>query len=79
MTAETARQINSELVSQMSRKLDEIKFTDLNSLIPQAKYSAIAEKVLPHLQNSLGELENGLSAKMDLRSSPTVEHRNTAN
>ena len=46
MTANTARVINSELASQMSRKLNEIKL-DLNCKILQAIDSAIAEKVFP--------------------------------
>ena len=73
MTAGTARMINSELASQTSRKLNEKKL-HLKSQILQAIDSAIAEKVLAELQNSLGMLEKGLNGKMDLRS--TALHRN---
>ena len=54
---------NSEMTvetSRMSRKLDVIK-TDLNSQILQVVDSAISEKALSQLQNSLGKLQNGLN------------------
>ena len=58
MTAEMGRIINSELTSQISRKLDEIKM-DLNSQISQTIDSTIADKVLPQVQNCLVVLQNG--------------------
>ena len=69
----TARVLNSELVTQVPRELDEIKM-DLNSYILQVIVFSIADNVLPHFQNSLGELENPLNVKEDCRS--TGLHRN---
>ena len=65
MTVETARMINSEIASQVLRKLDEMT-TVLISLNIQPINSAFAEKVLPTLQNSLNMLENGFSTKVEL-------------
>ena len=53
ITIETARLINNEITSQMTRKLDEIR-SDLNSQILEGINSAITEKVLPSIQNVLG-------------------------
>ena len=47
VTIETFRMISEEISNQMSRKLDEIK----NSLNFQS--SAITEKILPSIQNTL--------------------------
>ena len=60
MTVKTARVMNSELTSQMTKKLDEIKL-DLNSQILQAIVTAIAENVHPQLQKSLVVPEAGLN------------------
>ena len=65
---ETARMTNCGKANQMSRKIDEIK-ADVYSQFLQAINSAIAKKVLPTLQNSLGTQKTGFNAKMDLRSS----------
>ena len=50
--------MNSEIASQMSNISDELK-AHLNSPFSQVIYSAIAGKVLPTIQNSLGTQENG--------------------
>ena len=51
-TIETTRLINEEISNQMSRRLNEIK-TSLNSQIQNAITAAIADTVLPSIQNSL--------------------------
>ena len=53
ITIETARLINNEITSQVTRKLDEIR-SDLNYHILEVINSAITEKVLPSIQNVLG-------------------------
>ena len=58
ISVETARMINCETSSQMSRKPDEMNAT-LTFQILQAISSAIAQKVLPRLQSSLGSQEMG--------------------
>ena len=66
ITAETSRMINSEISSQMSRKMEEMKSV-LNSHILIIN-SAIEEKILPRIEKVIsnnGEAEN---AKWDLRS-----------
>ena len=73
MIVETGRIINSNLASQMSGKLNEIKMY-LNSQNIQAIDTDIAEIVLTKLQNSLGELESEIKTKMHIR--PTGLHRN---
>ena len=62
MTVEHGRLINSEIRSQMSKKVDEIE-ADLNSRILQAINSAIAENDFPTIQTSLGTQESCLSTK----------------
>ena len=52
ITIETTRKINKEISSQMSRKLNEIK-NSLNIQIQDAISSAITEKILPSIQNTL--------------------------
>ena len=64
---ETARLINNEITSQVTRKLDEIR-SDLNTQILEVINSAIAEKVLPSLQNVLGFLNSGSDAIRDPQS-----------
>ena len=49
ITVETNRLINSEISSQMSRKLEELK-TDLNSHIFDVINSALEERVLPSIK-----------------------------
>ena len=53
MTIETTRTIGDEIANQFSRKLNEIKST-INSQIQDAITTAIAEKVIPSIQNTLG-------------------------
>ena len=75
MIVETTRMINSELVGQMSRILILVENKiGLKSQILHAIESPITEYILPQLQSSLGMLDSGLNAKMDLRS--TGLHRN---
>ena len=63
ITAETSRAINSEISSQISKNLDEVRM-DQNAI-----NSAIEEKVLPTIQNNtLDPNWANLSAKLDLRS-----------
>ena len=52
-TIETVRMINTEITTQGTRKLDEIK-AELNSLLSAAINCAITEQVLSSLQNRLG-------------------------
>ena len=52
MTIETTRMISEEISNQMPRKLNEIK-SSLNSQIQDAITTAITEKVLPSIQNTL--------------------------
>ena len=52
MTIETTRMISEEVFSQVSRKLNEIK-DSLNSQIQDAITTALIEKVLPSIQNTI--------------------------
>ena len=52
ITIETTRMINEKISNQMSRKLNEIK-NSLSFKIQDAINSAIAEKTLPSIQNTL--------------------------
>ena len=52
VTVETTRLINEEISNQMSRRLNEIK-SSLNSQIKNAVSAAIADTVLPSIQNTL--------------------------
>ena len=52
ITVETTRLINEEISNQMSRRLNEIK-SSLNSQIQNAISAAIADTVLPSIQNTL--------------------------
>ena len=52
VTIETTRLINEEISNQMSRRLDEIK-AGLNSQIQSAISAAVADNVLPSIQNTL--------------------------
>ena len=64
ITIETARMINNENTTQVTRKLDEIR-EELNGQILEVINSAIAEKVLPTIQNVLGVQESGLNSARD--------------
>ena len=61
ITIETARLINNEITTQVTRKLDELK-EDLNTQILEVINPAIAEKVLPSIQNVLGVANSVLNA-----------------
>ena len=63
----TVELINSEMASQMSKNLDEIK-TNRKPQILQAINSAINKNVLPTLQNGLGMQKIVFSTKVELRS-----------
>ena len=52
VTIETTRLINEEIANQMSRRLNEIK-SDFNSRIQMAITAAVADTVLPSIQNTL--------------------------
>ena len=52
MTVETTRMISEEISNQMSRKLNEIR-SSLNSQLQDAITTAIAERVLPFVQDTL--------------------------
>ena len=63
------RVINSDISSQKSRKIDEIR-SDLNLQILDAINSAIQEKVLPSIENALKPVktaskQNGTLGQMD--------------
>ena len=64
ITIETARLINNEITTQVTRKLDEIK-EDLNTQILKVINTAIAEKVLHSIQKVLGVENLGLNANRD--------------
>ena len=67
ITRETARMINNEITSYVTRKLDDITqrlFTQILEVID----TTIAEKVLPSILNVLGVQKQGLYTKMDHRS-----------
>ena len=52
MTVETNRMISEEITNQMSRKLNKIREC-LNFQLKDVKTSAITDKVLPSIQNTL--------------------------
>ena len=68
-----ARKKHSEVVRQMSMKLEEIK-PDLNSQVVQTINAESTDEFLPSFQGSVGTQEIGLSTKVDLRSKGL--HRN---
>ena len=74
ITEETVRLINEELSTQISRKLNEKK-RGLDSQILAAINTAITEKVLPGLQESLDTRKSGLTAKMDHQSAGLDRNR----
>ena len=67
ITVETSRMINSEISSQMSRKIEEMKF-DLNSHILEVINSAIEERILPSIENVIASSREVKNTKWDLRS-----------
>ena len=66
ITVETSRMNNSEISSQMSRKLVEQK-SDLNSQILEVLNTAIEEKILPSIEGALAGNREERDAKWDLR------------
>ena len=64
ITIGTARLINNQITTQVTRKLDEVR-EDLNTQILEVINWAIAEKVLPSIQNALGVQNVGLNANGD--------------
>ena len=68
MTNETSRMINEEITNQVTRKLNDIK-SSLNSQIQNAISTAIAEKVLPSIQNTLDTQVRAIFTVTNRRSS----------
>ena len=64
ITAATSRAINSEISSQMSRKLEEMK-SDLNSHILNVIDSAIEEKVILSIRNANSAENTNLDLQSD--------------
>ena len=78
MTAETKQAINSEISSQMSRKLEEVRI-ELDANVLEAINSTIEEKVLPTIQNALNAHSLSSSAKLvnlDIRSVGSQQSEN---
>ena len=67
ITVETSRTINSDISSQMSRKLVELK-SNLISHIVEVLNTAIEEKILQIIENALAGNREVRDAKWDLRS-----------
>ena len=65
LTEETSRAINSELSSQVSREQEKLK-SKLNAQILEVINSAIAEKVLPLIENAIRPTKITLNTKWDL-------------
>ena len=65
---ETARMINNEITTQVTRKVDEIR-EDLEALILEVINLATAEKGLSSIRNALGVQKSGLSFTRDHQSS----------
>ena len=66
-TIKTVRMINNEITTQVTRKLDEIK-SDLNSQVLETINTAIAEKVLPTIQDTPSKQVKGNFTVVDRRS-----------
>ena len=62
ITTATNRIINSEISSQISRKLEEMK-SDLNSYILEVINFAIEEKTLPSIENAVASKEAAKNTK----------------
>ena len=67
MTIETTRMISDEITNQVTRRLNEIK-SSLNTHVQDAISSAIVEKVLPSIQNTLDAPGRANFTMMDQRS-----------
>ena len=72
VTIETTRMISDEISNQISRKLNEIE-SSLNSQVQDAITTAIAEKVLPFIQNTLDTQGRANYTMMDRGSSGLQE------
>ena len=64
-TVETSRMINSEISSQMSKELVEMK-SDLNSHTLEVLNTAIEEKILPNIENAIASNREVTETKWDL-------------
>ena len=78
ISAETVRMINSEIASQVSGRINEMR-VDLNSHITGTIEQAISEQVLPTIRETLGELGNSARNNLDPASgkrhrSPEITH-----
>ena len=67
ITADTSRAFNSEISSQMSRKLEEKK-SDLNSHIVYSINSALEEMVIPSIKSAREGQNSAKTTNLDLRS-----------
>ena len=77
-TIETIRKISEEISNQMSRKLNEIK-ASLNYQIQDAFNNAIAEKVLPSIQNTIEARGRVNQAMVDCGSDGLQDSSRTTN
>ena len=77
-TIETTRMISKEISNKRSRKLNEIE-TSLNSQVQDAMSTAIVEKVLPSIQNTLEEQERFNCTMVDRGSNGLQETQRTTN
>ena len=68
MTIDTARVINNEIFSQVSKKKDKMK-AELKSQLLIAINSTITEQILPSIQNTPGMQSGGYNTVVDQRSS----------
>ena len=75
ITVETSRMIYSEISSQMSRKMEEMK-SDLNSHILEVINSAIEERILPSIENLITSRRETKNTRWDLRSDGRHPDRN---
>ena len=75
ITVETSRMINSEILSQMSMKIEEMK-SNLNSHVLEVINSAIEERILPSIENVITSNREAKSTKWDLRSDGRHPGRN---
>ena len=67
LTIETSRAISSEILSQMSRKFQEMQ-TSLNSQIMDVINTAIDTRVLPSIKNTVKRQNSAKNTNLDLRS-----------
>ena len=67
ITIETAKMNNNEITTKVTRKVDDFR-VDLNTQILEVINSAVAENVLPSIQNVLRIQESGLYTRRDHQS-----------